>query len=322
MTHTPRVSVICVTYNHERFIAQSVGSALAQEASFALEIVVAEDHSTDATRQICRELRLRHPGSIRLIESEVNLGPHGNFIEALGAADGEYLAILDGDDYWTDARKLQRQVDFMDGHPDCSICFHSVVEQDEGAVSDPVLLRAAAEDRFYTIRDLMNGNFIPSCSVMLRRGLVKRLPDWYLDMPQGDWPLYILNAQHGWIGYIDEAMAVHRIHAGSAWSGRRVSGELARILAGYEVLISNFDASYRSALRAGQARHRRKLFDALMAEKRFPAAAVCLARYARTPSSCRGSVRPLLKRLVVGMLPAGHRVYRMLRGNAAKATGQ
>ena len=104
-----KVSVCMITYNHERFIAQAVESALMQETDFDYEIVIGEDCSTDGTRQVLLDLHDRHPDRIRLLLREKNIGASHNFVGTLEACRGEYVAFLDGDDYWTCPNKLQKQ---------------------------------------------------------------------------------------------------------------------------------------------------------------------------------------------------------------------
>ncbi|MCW5971562.1 MAG: glycosyltransferase [Blastocatellales bacterium] len=113
-----KVSVLLMTYNHQRFIAQAIDSALTQRTDFAYEIVIGDDFSTDATREIAIEYQQKYPERIRLVLPPQNLGFDGNliFIETLRAGRGEFVALLDGDDYWSSADKLQRQVDFLEAH--------------------------------------------------------------------------------------------------------------------------------------------------------------------------------------------------------------
>ena len=120
----PLVSIVCITYNHEPYLCQALDGFLMQRTTFPVEIILAEDCSTDGTRAICEEYAKRYPGKIRYIWSETNVGAVANERRAMEAAQGKYIAFCEGDDYWTDADKLQRQVDFMESHPDYSVCWH------------------------------------------------------------------------------------------------------------------------------------------------------------------------------------------------------
>ena len=213
-----KVSVLVVTYNHARFIRQALDSVLMQKTAFGFEVLISEDCSTDGTREIVREYERRYPESIRLLLSETNL--HSNAVVARGidAARGTYVALLDGDDYWTSPEKLQRQASFLDSHPECSLCFHNARVQQEGKEGGwnwtPPNHPALA-----TLEDVWMGNFIATCSTMFRRGLIQPIPDWYEGFfPITDWPLHILNAEHGHIGYLDEVMGVYRYHSGGYYS--------------------------------------------------------------------------------------------------------
>jgi glycosyltransferase involved in cell wall biosynthesis len=218
-----------IAYDVERFVAQALDSALMQEVDFDYEIVIGEDCSTDGTREILKEYASRHPDRIRLILRERNLGMNPNFKETLLACRGELIALLDADDYWTSPRKLQRQVDFLEAHPECSICFHNtlVVYEDQDVAPHPFHLPEPVHHISHylpkpisTIADLAGGNFMQTCSVIFRAGLYGELPEWYLDMPTFDWPLHLLNAEHGDIGYLDEIMGVYRVHRAGFWSMR------------------------------------------------------------------------------------------------------
>lgn len=120
----PLVSIVCITYNHEPYLRQALDSFLMQKTSFAYEIVLAEDCSTDGTRKICEEYAAEHPDIIHYIWSDNNVGAVENEARAIRAAKGKYIALCEGDDYWTDENKLQKQADFMESHPEYSVTFH------------------------------------------------------------------------------------------------------------------------------------------------------------------------------------------------------
>ncbi len=120
-----KVSVLVVTYNHENYIVQAIDSILAQEVNFDYEILIIEDCSTDRTRSIVLDLQAKYPERIRLSLAEQNECSNKRFATEFLASPAEYVATLDGDDYWTSPHKLQKQVDFLDAHPECAICFHN-----------------------------------------------------------------------------------------------------------------------------------------------------------------------------------------------------
>jgi glycosyltransferase involved in cell wall biosynthesis len=224
----PKVSVCLITYQHVRFIAQAVESVLAQRTNFPFELVIGEDESTDGTREIVQRYAEQHPDRIRLhLHSRANNIAYGNratgrhnFVHNLRSARGEFIALLDGDDYFTDPEKLQRQVDYLETHPECSVCFHRVRTVDQNG--EPL---AAAEQELpkprFTLDDLLARDFAPpTASVMFRRGLFGEFPEWYFRCPVGDFPLHVLNGIHGDFGFIDREMAAYRVHAGAMWSAQ------------------------------------------------------------------------------------------------------
>ena len=161
-----KVSVLVVTYNHENFIAQALNSVLAQKVEFDYEVLVSEDRSTDRTRDIVTEFHQRYPDRIRLILSEHNLNSNEVVGRGIRAAKGQYVALLDGDDYWTSEHKLQRQAQFLDSHPDCAMCFHNAVVVYEDGSREPRNWTPPQQKEFSTLEDIWMGNFIATCSTM------------------------------------------------------------------------------------------------------------------------------------------------------------
>jgi glycosyltransferase involved in cell wall biosynthesis len=220
----PKVSVSLLAYNHGSFIEQALDSILLQQVNFDYEIVIGEDCSQDDTREIVLSYQTNNPDKIRIFLSKkpLNDGRSGrlNFVRNLKACRGEYVALLDGDDYWTSPYKLQTQIDLLDSHPEHALCFHCVTTVDEEAEGQIDTFSPPREKDFYTLEDLLVGNIVATCSTVFRNKLFGDFPNWYYSMPMGDWALHILNAQHGNIGYIGESMAVHRIHSKGLWTSR------------------------------------------------------------------------------------------------------
>jgi glycosyltransferase involved in cell wall biosynthesis len=246
-----KVSVLVMTYNHERFIERALDGALAQEVDFELEIIVSEDRSTDATREIVEAYARRHPTKFRLLLSERNLRTNEVVRRGIRAARGEYVALLDGDDYWTSPEKLRKQVRFLDDHPACAICFHNALVVREDGSREPWTWTPESQKEISTLDDLWKGNFIATCSTMFRNGLVPEIPDWYLPMfPITDWPLHILNAERGAVGYIDEVMSVYRHHEGGLYSSHDEARKQAETLRFYRAMNRNLGYRYARQIRA------------------------------------------------------------------------
>ena len=212
-----KLSVMMITYNQERFIAQALASILAQRVNFDYEVIVAEDNSTDGTRDIVLDFHHRYPGRIVPLLRDRNLGAMRNFKEALAVCKGKYVAVLEGDDYWSHEDKLQTQINFLDEHPDYAICCHRAQFMDEtGGAQSRIFPTCPAGT--YTITDLFDENLVVTCTVMYRWGSFGSLPDWFLTLKMGDWPLHILVGRTGKIHLMDEVMSVYRIHQGGIWS--------------------------------------------------------------------------------------------------------
>src|SRR5258708_3052102 len=125
----PLVDVTLITYNHEKFIAQAIESVLSQQTGFEFRLLVGDDCSTDNTQSIIRSYAEKYPERICLMLDSTHRGLKSRErvgVRALTGSTAKYVALLDGDDYWTDAYKLQKQADFLETHPDFAICFHNV----------------------------------------------------------------------------------------------------------------------------------------------------------------------------------------------------
>lgn len=214
----PKVSVKMMTYNHERFIGQALESVLMQQVSFDYEIVIGEDFSTDNTRDIVRGYQKKNPDRIRALLNPENMGRRYNARNTYKHCRGDYIAMLDGDDYWTSPQKLQKQIDFFDSHPGTTICFHNANRIYEDGRTGRAYLKKGMKT-VMTMEDILPRNMMPSCSVVYRNHLFEFLPEAFDPVPFGDWPIQIYCAGQGKIGYIDEIMGVHRYHGGGVWTG-------------------------------------------------------------------------------------------------------
>ncbi len=208
-----RVSVLVTAYGHERYIARALDGVLDQRG-MPFELLVGDDASTDGTRDVIERYARSHPGLIRTFLPERNLGHGGSelFAALLERARGDYVAGLDGDDFWTSPNKLREQVAYMDQHPDCAMCFHDVLCHYEDGSHPDARFTGAGPAREIGLPQLLDGCQIGSCAPLFRRDAIHPLPEWYLDLPWGDAPLYVLAASHGAIHYIPEVMGVYRIH--------------------------------------------------------------------------------------------------------------
>ena len=224
MTHqsgSKMVSVCMITYNHEPFIWEAIEGVLMQQTNFPFELVIGEDCSTDRTRAICEEYAENHPEIIRLLPSEKNLGMMPNFIRTLQSGTGKYIALCEGDDYWTDPMKLQKQVEFLEGNEEYAICFHDVEIVSDGLVFSEDLgvyqIRYSDYRTDFTFDDLLEyGNLMHTPSVVFRNsGLFP-----FKRAVTGDYFLHLHNASFGLIKRINMKWAVYRVHSGGWYSQR------------------------------------------------------------------------------------------------------
>lgn len=213
------VSVWMITFNQAPYIAEAIEGVLMQQTGFPVELVIGEDGSNDGTRAVILEYCRRYPGRINLLEDEGNLGMMANVIRTLRACKGKYVALCEGDDYWSDDHKLQKQFDFMEAHRDCSFTFHAALHRFPDDRQN-FIQRIPGKDRWIGLGEVFkgNGSFIPTASIFLRREFVDPLPSWYYEVEVGDYPLSILLALNGKVRYMDEVMCVYRRGAPGSWS--------------------------------------------------------------------------------------------------------
>jgi glycosyltransferase involved in cell wall biosynthesis len=240
-----KVSVLVVTYNHAPFIRQCLDSVLMQRLETEYEILISEDCSTDGTRELVKGYQQRHPEIIRLILSDQNVRTNAVVARGIQAARGDYVALLDGDDYWIAPDKLQRQAAFLDNHPECTLCFHNAQVLHEDGTRGPWNWTPPGHPEITSIEDLFLGNYIATCSTMFRKGTVDPIPAWYdLFFPITDWPLHLLNAEHGLIGYINEVMGVYRYHPGGLYSPLSEDQKLSATLDFYQHINSSMEGRH------------------------------------------------------------------------------
>jgi hypothetical protein len=219
-TKRPKLSVVTTTHNQEAYVRDAFDSFVAQQIDFPMEIIVADDASTDATRAIIQEYVDRYPHLFRPILRPKNLGLNRNLVDALSRARGTYIALCEGDDYWIDPLKLSKQVAFLDRHPKTAVCFHPVrTIWEDGRVEDQDFPPVSWRDDL-SLDALIRRNFIQTNSVVYRR-----LPH-YRGIPADVMPLdHYLMVRHAFSGNIDmlpETMAVYRRHSQGMWNNRVV----------------------------------------------------------------------------------------------------
>jgi glycosyltransferase involved in cell wall biosynthesis len=270
----PLVSVCVQTYNHEPFIAEALDSILEQRTSFPFEVLVGEDDSTDVTRPIVQDYERRYPELIRAFyhRGDDKLYIDGrktgrrNFVNNLRNARGKFIALLDGDDYWTDPDKLQKQVYMLSVHKGLQSCFHRAWKVNEAAERELFPPKEKNKETF-TKKELLHSNFIATSSVMFRNWDAWDLPEWFFRVPMADWALHLLNAGKGDIGFVDAPMSVHRQHGEGAWVGLREMDALALRFREVDIFSEAMGKSDVIQLRIGEDREIRRVFKRLLKDK-------------------------------------------------------
>jgi glycosyltransferase involved in cell wall biosynthesis len=231
METLPLVSICSTTYNLEKYIAEALDSWLAQVTTFPVEIVICDDCSKDKTVEIVNDYIEKYPGKIRLLTSDKNLGMMPNYIRSLYAATGKYIAICDGDDYWIDANKLQKQVDFLESNSDFIGCLTNsyVISEFTGEkkiAKEQIWDTATSKELLYH-DDFHKDNVDLSAghvsTYIFRNNLIKEYPKWFYDDDViTDFPLFMMNSKFGKTKFINDITSVYRNRAGShslTWYG-------------------------------------------------------------------------------------------------------
>lgn len=221
-TQLPDVAVALITYNHAAYIRQSLEGVFMQEYPGTIHLVVSDDASTDTTQQVIAETIAEAPGHVVVhpVMRERNVGGFTNITETWLAANSTgsaYIALLEGDDYWTDARKLADQVGYLEGHSRATMSFALATELNlftDPPTTELVVVPPAGRPSF---GDLLCGNFVHTCTVVYRRGILPVFPDWFAECAFRDWPMHLVHAAAGEVHFLDRVVAVHRQHQSSKW---------------------------------------------------------------------------------------------------------
>lgn len=214
-----KLTVATTTYNQEKFIGACIDGIVMQNTNFAFKLVISDDCSTDNTKKILKEYEKKYPNIVKPIFRKKNLGPMDNFIETLNEIDTEYVAFCDGDDFWTDPNKLQKQVDFLDNNKDYTICFHLTKVFFEDNSKEEEIVPLYVKDTT-TFDDILKECYIPANSVVYRwnfrqkNSLKKIFPK---NVVPGDYFIHLLHARNGKIKLINEVMSNYRRHESGMW---------------------------------------------------------------------------------------------------------
>jgi len=231
MSYT-KISICCITYNHESYIRKCIDGFIMQKTDFLFDVLIHDDASTDKTADIIREYEAKYPDIVKPIYQKENQYSQGirpinkfNFERS----NAKYIAMCEGDDYWTDPYKLQKQVDFLEENGDCSLCFHAskhinTNNPDKFHVHHPKIIPT---DYKFEMKHVIlgGGGFMATNSMVFLKEHIMERPEWMDKVPIGDLPLMLLLASKGKIGYVDDVMSVYRIMSSSTSWGASMQNQ-------------------------------------------------------------------------------------------------
>lgn len=231
-TGKPMVSICCITYNQVDYVRNALDGFLKQKTDFPFEILIHDDASTDGTAEVIAEYADRYPDCIKPILQTVNQYSLGNIgvsgLFNFPRAKGKYIAMCEGDDYWTDEQKLQMQVNYMEDHPDCALCFHSArIELVQKAVTEQEVRPYQQDCRVSPEEIIGKKSGYAMASMLFCTDMVKDLPDFYKKAPISDIPLQLMAAARGYGYYMDREMCVYRLGGAASWTSLMKQGNYA-----------------------------------------------------------------------------------------------
>ncbi len=236
------VSICCAAYNHEAYIRDALDGFIKQKTDFPFEIIIHDDASTDRTAEIIREYEQKYPEIIRPIYQKENQYSKGRRIFAdmiYLFASGKYIALCEGDDYWLDEYKLQKQIDYMETHQECTICFSNAYEENQLDKSKTKLFLPNSKedakyfpycDKDYTLDNAYEISFAPTASYVFPRKMCNDFRDHYLPCPTGDLQLRLLCTSQGYAHYINEPLSVYRTNVPNSATTRWKSDDKTKIV--------------------------------------------------------------------------------------------
>ncbi len=269
-TKSVKLQVVCCTYNHEKYIKDALDGFVMQKTNFPFEVLVGDDCSADKTSEIVAEYAKKYPDIIKHIKRKKNMGAQPNSVDLLERIDADYVALCEGDDYWTDENKLQKQVDFLEKNKHLNGCFHNAEILKEPGVrawnSDfwfrpnkngkqfwPGSIGDFKLQKVFYLKDILPG-IIPTASVVYRWDRTIKFPEWFKTAVAGDRPFHCFMIKSGAIGYIDETMSVYRVSPSGAWFNKNNKKNFATETKEWVDLIENlneyFDGAYEKIFKS------------------------------------------------------------------------
>lgn len=228
------VSIRCSTYNHERYIRDALEGFVMQKTNFRFEAIVHDDVSTDGTAAIIREYAEKYPNIIKPIYETVNqYSKHDGSLNRIMNAHmhGKYIAVCEGDDYWTDPYKLQKQVDFLENNPEFTMVWHDAYVETNGKIIKQ--LNRYDKDCESPISDIIfnGGLFIPTASILVKKDMIVNLPDISV---RCDYTIQMYSAYMGKVYYMKDPMCVYRYNSVGSWTSKTINSDRQKQIKRYE----------------------------------------------------------------------------------------
>lgn len=236
------VSICMITYNHEPFIAQAIDGVLMQKTNFQIELVISEDCSIDRTREICIAYQTKYPEIIKLKLPEKNLGMMPNFIQTLGYCTGKYVALCEGDDYWTDTYKLQKQVDLLEKNPHCSMC---VAKSELRKNNELIMILGEGNKAEYNFYDTLYGTYFHTSTYLIKKIYIDQYVVANKNLQTGDTSLRYFLSDLGPFIFLNKVVSVYRQHENGVWTSLNSYERLKANIKLHESFNKYFKHKYR-----------------------------------------------------------------------------
>lgn len=239
----PLVSICMISYNHKKFIRQAIEGVLMQDTNFEYELVISDDCSPDNTGLEIQKCIDEHPNGkrIKYFQHKVNLGGLPNILFAFNECSGKYIAICEGDDYWTDVHKLQKQIDFLEANEDYSMCCHNAKVVYEDKSQNTRDFSNIYNEVDFDMATIINSWVIPTASMVIRAEFIKPLPEWVKNIYSIDFTLALLLMAKGKIKFLAESLSVYRIDLGGSSMSAVVGGKIEFVANQHIQLLQHFN---------------------------------------------------------------------------------
>lgn len=216
----PKISVCIITYNHSEYILDCLKSIAAQKCNHEYDVVICDDDSQDDTIIKVNNFIKSDHKKFNLYRSNKNIGMMANLYKALNLCRGEYIALCEGDDYWINNNKLQKQINVMENNPKCSIIVHPCLMHKRKNNNSKLALKKGSEIKTFSAADILSmvGQFAPTSSYMFKKAVVEQIPNWFCNAPLGDFLIEMYSMKIGYGIYMPDTMSAYRIFSSGSWS--------------------------------------------------------------------------------------------------------